>query len=167
MEELNMNKDVKAIQAKRGSTKKISKPVLAKADKDGIFHFTLKNGDDRAFNPNDEETLMKVIVLFENLTGDNSDKFKERLENLIKAELDVEIVSSSIKFIYEYARMVADEIDKCIGEGTCIAEFGTHAPSITLVKDFLERLTPVYSAIVEVKGKEWASMFKTDERDDM
>lgn len=164
-----MNKDVKAIQAKRGSTKKVrvSKPTLAKPDKDGNFHLTLKSGEDRVFNPNDEETLMKIVVLYENLSGENSEKFKKQLEDMLNAETDDAIATSSIRFIYEYSRMLGEEIDKCVGEGTCIAEFGTHTPSITYVKDFLIKLNPIYSAIIEVKGKEWSSIFTIDERDNM
>lgn len=164
-----MNKDVKAIQAKRGSTKKVgvSKPAKIKADKDGNFHLTLRNGEDRVFNPNDESTLMKVVTLFENLGGEGAEKFKEQLEELVKSDTEAEIAYSSIKFMYEYSKMLGEEIDKCVGEGTCIAEFGTNTPSITLAKGFLEKLTPIYSAVLEVKGEEWSSIFKVDERDDM
>ena len=168
MEVMDMEKEVKVLGAKtvtKKAQKKVEKEVSAKLGKDGCLHLKLKNGEDRVFNPNDEATLMKIVTLYKNMKGENVESYRAELEALAKAESDEDISISGIEFMYKYSMQTGLDIDNCIGENTCMAEFGTPTPSLILIKSFLEKLKPVYNALIEIKEKEWSSIFNADERD--
>lgn len=99
------------------------------------------------------------------------DKFYNLIEKIEKAREEVDTKEfkelserDQLKAVIEKTKVVMNEIDELFGEDACRKVFGNIVPSLFLIADFFEQMTPIAEQYMDERQKKISSRYNRNRK---